>query len=413
MLVEMELMARGIMNFVECSNAASCLAALATDPRAMIVIDTEHEERELIKVLRGAQGPHRMDTRPIYLIPYTPSEKILAYSIEYNIAQLHTGELTKGQIQINLDELQRYGQRTVFEAETYAKVVKARKSHKKQEVRELLVKLCEREPENIQASNELAATLCEMDLWREAEVQLIEAVAKYPFDTRAKHLLARCFMKRNDFSKARYYLEQASLLSPFNAERLCDLGQIFLDQYQLAEALGTFREVLSLDPDLHEGKIGEAQCELLLSDANEALKVVRQFEDPYEFASVFNGSAIIAVRMGHYPKGIKLYKAAVSYLVDHPYLLSRVFFNMGIGLWKWGKGSLAVAAFEKAVELDGTNDKAQFNADFVRVKLQALEGGDTYVNPEEGPFNTLNRIDTMDDFDGINEEDFSDLGSGT
>lgn len=411
MLVSNELKSRGISDFIECNSSMACIAALGKDPSALLITDTEQEERELIRVLRAAQGPFRMDTRPIYLIPYSPSEKILALAVEYNILQLHVGDISGPQIQLNFIEITRYGQRSPFELKIYSQVIKARKSHKKDEARDLLLSLCRAEPENLQAANELGSSLCELDLWGDAEKHLIGIVARYPFDTRAKHLLARCFMKKSDYSKARYYLEQASILSPFNAERMCELGQVFLDQYQLAEALGSFREVLALEPELQEARLGEAQCELLLNDANEMIKIARQLQDPFEFASVFNGAAIVAVRAGHFQKGISLYRAALAYLVDYPYLLSRVFFNMGIGLWKWGKGKLAIAAFEKAVALDPTNTKARHNADCGTIKLKRLN--DSKINGEDDPFSSINSIDTMDDRDGFTEEDFSPRACGS
>ena len=402
-LLQAELKLRGVRNIIACDNFQSCLSALADFPAAFLFVDTDQDERELVQVMRKAQGRYRIDTRPIYLFPYVPSEKILAYAVEYNISQLHAGEISKAQLEQNLSEMLRYGTRTDLQIEIYDMVVKARLAERKDEVHTLLHSLWLAEPDNIQAGDELGFSMCNVDLWDEAETHLIQIIARFPFDTRAKHLLARCFMKKGDFSKARYYLEQASLLSPFNAERLCDLGQIFLDQYQVAEALGNFREALLTDPDLHEAKIGKVTCELLLGEANDALKIMRQLQDPFDFASVYNGAAITSVRAGHYSQGMGLYKTAAGYLADNPNLMSRVFFNMGIGLWKWGKAQLAIAAFQKAVELDASNAKAKHNADRLAIKLKrnnrlAGENGD--------PFSAINRIDTIDDFDEISEEGF-------
>lgn len=408
-LVHAELKARGVGHVVTCDDLQACLSALSTYPKALLFLDSDQDERELVQVLRSAQGRYRIDTRPIYLFPYLPSEKILAYAVEYNITQLHAGEISKAQVEVNLSEMLRYGTRSDLQLEIYDMVIKARLADRKDEVHALLHSLWRAEPDNIQAGDELGFSMCEMDLWSEAEEHLVAIIARFPFDTRAKHLLARCFMKKSDYSKARYYLEQASLLSPFNAERLCDLAQIFLDQYQVAEALGTFHEALLSDPDLHEARIGKTTCELLLGEANDALKIMRQLQDPFDFASVFNGAAITSVRAGHYSQGIGLYKTAAGYLAEYPNLMSRVFFNMGIGLYKWGKGQLAIAAFQKALEWDASNEKAKHNADRLAIKFKrnnrlAKEG-------LEGPFSALNRIDTMDDFDEISEEGFDSRGS--
>lgn len=403
-LIHNELRSRSVFKITTCESLAACLTALSADPTALLIVDSDQDERELVQSLRAAQGHYRIDTRPIYLIAYAASEKILSYAIEYNILQLHKGELSKAQFELNFGEMMHYSLRTPLQLDVFDKVVKAKRAERRDEVYALLLSLWKAEPDNIQAADELGLALCDLDQWDDAELHLIEIVAKFPFDTRAKHLLARCFMKKTDFERARYYLEQASLLSPFNAERLCDLGQVLLDEYHLAEALGTFREALALEPDLQAAKVGKTQCELLLGEANEALKMIRQMQDPFEFASVFNGAAIVAVRAGYFSQGIGLYQTATGYLLEYPSLMSRVFFNMGIGLWKWGKGSLAVAAFEKAVELDGSNAKAKHNAD--RLSLSMKKRSSSAHDDSEGPFNALNRIDTMDDFDEITEEGF-------
>ncbi|RZA22548.1 MAG: tetratricopeptide repeat protein, partial [Proteobacteria bacterium] len=238
----------------------------------------------------------------------------------------------------------------------------------------LLQNLYLAEPDSVQVANEFAFALCECNLWSMASEHLVKIVGKFPFDARSKHLLARCAMQSGDFSKAQSYLEQASLLSPYNVSRLCDLAEVFLNQYELDQALGSFRQALELDPDCSPARQGELQCELLLGTANDALKLLRQLEDPSQFASVFNGAAIIAVRTGHFQQGIKLYQSAVSQLSAHPDLSSRVFFNMGLGLYKWGKRKLAVQAFDRAVELDAGNDKAIHNAKALSEKYGRPEG---------------------------------------
>ncbi|MBC7659359.1 MAG: tetratricopeptide repeat protein [Chitinophagaceae bacterium] len=401
-LIQAELKARGITSVVMSDSVASCLAALKVDPLATLILDTDLDEREMVKIMRAAQGQYRIDTRPIYLLAYLLDEKILAYALEYNVLQLHRGEISKSQIELNVTDLCRYGQRTERERETYDLVIKARRAGELQKAHVLLEDLYRAEPDNVQGANELASALCDLDRWHEAQDLLIEIIARFSFDTRAKHLLARCFMKRADFDKARYYLEQASVLSPFNVERLCELAQVLLDDYQLSQALGTFQDVLKLDPEVDAARLGQSQCELLLGEANDIFTVLRQMQDPFEFASVFNGAAIVAIRAGHFQQGIGLYKTAVGHLVEHPSLMSRVFFNMGLGLHKWGKGKLAIAAFEKAVELDASNSKAKHNATQLVISLKRR----SRLERNEGPFSALNSIDTIEDFDELGEENF-------
>lgn len=369
-LVSLELERRGMSGVLHPADAVEASEALAQNPLAILVVDDAHPERELVQVLRAAQGRYRIDTRPIYMIAYEANAKVFSRAQEYNVLQLHQGDFSADNVTLNFTELLQYGQRSELQLETYDRVLKARKDGNPKEALELMKHLFALESTNVQAAVELAVCLGECELWEESRNLLTEVVKDHPYDARAKHQLARCYMKVGNFTKAHFYLEQASLLSPFHAERLCDLAQVLMNQYRLDEALGSFREALSLDVDCGAARVGEVQCELLLGEANDALKIMRQLQDPSQFASVFNGAAIVAVRAGYFQQGIKLYKTAASQLVNHPDLSSRVFFNMGLGLWKWGKGELAVLAFDRAVELDGRNEKARHNADTLAIRFK-------------------------------------------
>ena len=58
-----------------------------------------------------------------------------------------------------------------------------------------------------------------------------------------------------------------------------------------------------------------------------------------------------------------------------------------------------MAAFEKAVELDGSNHKAKHNADQLALSLRRRARSSR--DNDEGAFGSLNRIDTSDDFDEL------------
>lgn len=372
-LVTGEMERRGLSGILTAEDSEGCAEALASNPLALLVIDDEHEESELVTVLRAAQGRYRIDTRPIYLIPYEPSEKLLALSLEYNILQLHQGEVSPKAVSTNFDELLEYGQRSELQLETFDRVLRARRAGDAEEALTLLRNFHAEEEDNVQGAAEFALSLCECGHWDDAQALLGKIVERFPFDARSKHLLARCHMKAGDFGGAQTYLEQANLLSPHHAERLSDIAQVLMNQYRFDEAMGTLQEALNQDPDCLSARLGQVQCHLLMSDANDALKIMRQLEDASQFASVFNGAAIVAVRAGNFKQGIDLYKLAVTQLGDHPELSSRVFYNMGLGLYKWGKGGLAILAFDRALELDYRNENAKFNAEKLAVKFARPE----------------------------------------
>ena len=91
------------------------------------------------------------------------------------------------------------------------------------------------------------------------------------------------------------------------------------------------------------------------------MKLLGQMENVQELASVFNSAAIMAIRQGHFKQGLSLYKSALAYVTSDSKVMARVFFNMGVGLVKWGKSAQALSAFEQAVAHDAEFGKAVHN----------------------------------------------------
>lgn len=372
-VVGRELKAYGIATVSSFDNAAEVCEELSKNPDSLLVVDWEHGEQTVTKVLRAAQGPFRVDTRPIYFIALDLAERVISVANEYNVMQIHTGEISQAQIVKNLDELLKFSSMTPACRKAFRDVATLRKNGDLQGAEPILKKICEEEPTNIRAAVEFGATLFDLGRYEAALAWMKRVHGASGGDLRAQHLLARCLMKMGEFEEAQKLLEAASLISPHNLDRLVDLGHILLNMEKTEEALGKFNEALKLDKDFKEAKVGKAQCTLLEGHVNEAMKFLGQIETAQELASIFNDSAIIAIRQGHFKQGLSLYKSAVTYVSSDTQVLARVFFNMGVGLLKWGKGEYALIAFEQAASLDDKFAKAAHNVEILKA-LKAKGG---------------------------------------
>jgi tetratricopeptide (TPR) repeat protein len=393
-VVVREMKNYGITTVTAYESAAEVMEELRKNPDGLLVVDWEHGEQTVTKVLRAAQGPYRVDTRPIYFIALDLAERVIAVANEYNVMQIHTGEISQAKIVKNLDELLKFSTVSPSCRKTFRDVASLRKKGDLAGAEPLLKKLCDEEPDNIRAAVEYGATLFDLGRYKEALLWMQKVHPASHGDLRAQHLLARCLMKMGFFEKAQKLLDEAWLISPHNVDRLVDLGHILLNMNKTEEALGKFNEALKLDKDFKEAKVGKAQCEMLEGHVNEAMKFLGQIETPQELASIFNSAAILAIRQGQYKQGLSLYKSAVTYVSSDNQVLARVFFNMGVGLVKWGKGIQALSAFEQAASLDANFTKAKHNAEIL--KAQKAKGGTLTEAPK--------RIQELESLDQEDEE---------
>jgi tetratricopeptide (TPR) repeat protein len=372
-VVVREMKNYGILTINAFESIGEVIEDLRKNPDSMLVVDWEHGEQTVTKVLKAAQGTFRVDTRPIYFIALDLAERVIAVANEYNVMQIHTGEISQAQIVKNLNELLKFVSLSPVCRKAFRDVAALRKKGDMAGGEPILKKLCDDEPANIRAAVEYGATLFDLGKYKEALLWMQKVHPASGGDLRAQHLLARCLMKMGFFEKAQKLLDEAWLISPHNVDRLVDLGHILLNMDKTEEALGKFNEALKLDKDFKEAKVGKAQCELLEGHVNEAMKFLTQIETPQELASIFNSAAILAIRQGQYKQGLSLYKSAVTYVSSDTQVLARVFFNMGVGLVKWGKPAQALSAFEQAASLDANFAKASHNVEIL--KAQKAKGG--------------------------------------
>ncbi len=378
-----ELSNYGIPDIKAQESIEDCIDDLKKNPASLLVIDWEHGEESVSRVLTAAQGPHRVDTRPIYFLALDISERVVSIAHEFNVSLIHTGEITQADIMKHLDDIVHNSLMSPLCRQTFREVADLRRKGDKPMVVSKLRDLCDREPTNLRASVELAFSYCDANMLDDADRWLHSVSTRYPNDLRTKHLQARCAMRRGQFERAYEILQEASLISPNNVERLVELGNILLNMDRVKEAMSRFKQALKLDENSREAKTGRSQCKMLLGQVNEAVKLLGQMDNPEELASVFNGAAILAIRQQRFEQGLDLYKAAIGFVSHDNSSVARVFFNMGVGLVKWGKPKAALTAFERAAELDPKLEKAKHNQNVLQASFK--KGGAPSKAPEKTP----------------------------
>jgi tetratricopeptide (TPR) repeat protein len=181
-------------------------------------------------------------------------------------------------------------------------------------------------------------------------------------------------MRKGDFEAAIALLERAKIINPLNVDRLIDLGNAFLSNGQVDEAMEEFKEAKALDPENKEASVGESKCLLMNGEVNEALMLLKTISGPREMASIFNTAAVLSMRGEKFEKAMSLYKSALAALGKDRPLAARLHFNVGLGYRRWQKFDKAIAHLKKSLELDPTYEKAKAQLDKVQKLLAGAPG---------------------------------------
>ncbi|MFW7380642.1 MAG: tetratricopeptide repeat protein [Oligoflexus sp.] len=362
-VVTRELQKFGINNMQTVDGAKQAVKLLHDLPHAMLVIDWEHGEKAVVQVLEAAQGTFKVDTRPIYFLASEISPKLVSIASDYNIVQLHIGEITPKDIQNELKTITSFGHMSEECQQAFHEAAIWRSKSEWKRAEEPLKQLVENEPTNVRAGLELADNYFETADYEDAADVVDQMLAIDPDNMRALHLHARILLKQGDHEQALALLGDLCERGALNLDRLVDLGQCLMNLDQVDEASRQFDEALEINEHSKKAAVGKSQCELLKGNINEAVLLMRQIADDKEVAAIFNNTAILCMRRQQFVKGLSLYKAAVSQVLHNPRIQARITFNIGIGYLRWGKKKEAVIAFTRATELDAEFLNARHNAE--------------------------------------------------
>ena len=196
------------------------------------------------------------------------------------------------------------------------------------------------------------------------------------------------------------------MISPYNVDRLLELGDVLLESNRGGEAKQTYDQIFAIDPNSRRGKVGKGKSMLVLGEVNEALELLKESANSRELASVFNTAAIINMKDGKHEKGMNLYKTAASVLGKNSKVLARLMYNMGIGYVKWKKPQKGLECFQKAVELDPKFENAKFNAEAI-INPKSKKPMPAPVSPP--PQMSEDSLPSVEQFGGFEESIGADL----
>ncbi len=345
------------------ATAVDCLTELEALPQALIVLDWEAGAPDVLKILAANLKRHKIDARPVFLIAAKVDAKIVAAGTEYGVAQVHVGEISRDRIKTSIQMIMGAIKKVQPIRDALIEVAQLRENNDWTAATTKLEELTQANTGNLRLTAELAENYMQASQWEKA-LTLLESIstaaAEYP---RALHLLGRCLMKLGRSEEAAKILQQAKIINPFNVERLLDLGDVLVSMDKAEEARENFDEALQFAPGSAAAKKGLGACKLLEGDINEALEILNEISSGHELASVFNTAAVVSIRNSRFDEGMKLYEAAVKAVEKHPVVMSRLYYNMGIGFHRWERPEEALQCFRQAVTLDPEFKNAKFNAD--------------------------------------------------
>lgn len=354
------------------SSTAECLKKLEEGEAAFLVLDWEVGPDKIVEILSSNKSDHRIESHPTFLIAAHLDDNITAVAAEFNVLKVHCGEITPEQIRTAIKEMVRDVNHLSPIRQILVNVEKCRAEGKLAEASTILEKVYEKSPDNTRVALELAENYAQSERWAEAQTILETLKDADPPLARARHLLARCYLKKGDHQRAVESLQGAQLISPYNVERLCEIGNLFLDIERPKDAKKAFEAMLEVAPESKKGTLGKTTSMLQLGELNEALQILKSAANNREIASVFNTSAIISIRQGKHQAALDLYKTAHTAVGNNSRIQARLKFNMGIGFVKWGKLPEAAKCFEEAVKLDPEFTDAAHNlAALKKVKAKA------------------------------------------
>lgn len=195
------------------------------------------------------------------------------------------------------------------------------------------------------------SVLLEHNRLQDAEIAYKHALVSKHSSILAINALGKIYLMQGKNSKAKQYLIKAFDLSPLNIDRLCDLGDLYIQDLNLIEADKYYTKALEID---HE----DSRAIGSLKVCAETSEWIQEFGDiPTSYASLLNSIGISKARSGYYQECIEHYHNALRMVYDNK-LKSKLSFNLGMGYSRWSKKSEARTWFKKAVEYDPNFDKA-------------------------------------------------------
>ncbi len=386
----------------------ACIEALVLEQKSILVLDMAAGSEQINQILTASKTHFKVETRPILILVPELTDSALATASEYNISQIHAGDVENDSVGICIKQLVNELNSTGNIRDVLVRVATARSRGDWAIATPLLEREREKNPNDERLALELAENYIHERNWSGASVLLEPYLSMAPPMIRALNLKARCLMNEGQFEAAATVMQKAKLLNPHNVERLIEFGHILLSSDRIDDARQQFEEAGALDNENKEATRGVGQCMLMQGEVNEALDFLKSISGPRELASVFNSAAVMSIHNGHFDQGMTLYKKAFKVVGTDDKIAARLLFNMGLGYKKNDQLVKALDCFSKSADLDPEYDKASQHKQAteklvknLKPQLATAKGQDIVTTPVR--IKDTNPFDSASEFD---EEEF-------
>jgi len=230
----------------------------------------------------------------------------------------------------------------------------------------------------------------------EAEGLISIALKLAPDSLMCMNEFGKILLMTKRYKEAEQVLLRAQELSPANLERLCDLGEVSLNQLNPERAKEFYEKALQIDEDSQKAKVGKQFSASIAGHFNSAKKV----ELTENFASLLNSIGISMVRAGQYQTGYEHYHNALLY-VHEPDVRAKLAFNLGLGYLRQHLDVEALAWFKKSVEWGVIFKKGVDQVKSLEKKLASSSTPETSIEDYEAGIGDFEEDTTGPDLAGI------------
>jgi Flp pilus assembly protein TadD len=176
--------------------------------------------------------------------------------------------------------------------------------------------------------------------------------------------------KAGVLAQAETSFEHALAIDASHVKTLINLGRVMLDQGRPEDAMTHIERALEVEPESVDGFRLRGRANEELGDSDGAIESYRQaiILDPNDAWSM-NNLGLVFIREERFGEALPVLALAVEIRDDVP-----VFFNnLGVALERTDRGHSAADAFDRAIELEPTYDKARENLARVAVQNEGSE----------------------------------------
>ncbi len=189
------------------------------------------------------------------------------------------------------------------------------------------------------------------------------------------YMLGLSAWKSNELDKAEDAFNQALALDPNHVKSHVNLARVLLDDSRPGEALSTIDGALALDPELGVAYRLRGRAQHQLADTDAAIESYRRaIHLDGNDAWAMNNLGLLLIEQGRFEDALSPLARAIEVRTD----IAMFHNNLGMALECTGRYRAAEIAYEQAVALNGTHEKAIINLE--RIELVAEDAAVSQVD---------------------------------